>query len=194
MIINQKELLSLAPIKDMLPTKERLHGVSHGLSEAGYDIRIKQDVHFIPANTYLYVPVSKGDHKVSFRRKLIAEQSVAVTDNPGTPEWVHEIKSGCFTIASAIEEFQMPDTLIGVVHDKSTWARKGLSVFNTVIEPGWKGFLTLELVYHGSEILHIPAGSGIAQVLFSQISAPHSYDGKYQHQADRPVEAIFEKG
>jgi dCTP deaminase len=97
-----------------------------------------------------------------------------------------------FTIASAIEEFHLPEDLVGVVHDKSTWARTGLSVFNTVIEPKWKGFLTLELVYHGNEFLHIPAGAGIAQVLFSQIANPAAYNGKYQDQADRPVEAIFE--
>jgi dCTP deaminase len=71
-------------------------------------------------------------------------------------------------LASAIEEFDMPNNLIGIVHDKSTWARRGLSVFNTVIESGWKGFLTLELVYHGDEELIIPAGAGIAQVMFHQ--------------------------
>ncbi len=84
----------------------------------------------------------------------------------------------------------MPDYLVGVVHDKSTWARRGLSVFNTVLEPGWKGFLTLELVYHGRDRLHIPAGSGIAQVLFHETMDYASYDGKYQNQADKPVGAI----
>jgi dCTP deaminase len=65
-------------------------------------------------------------------------------------------------------------------------------VFNTVIEPGWKGFLTLELVYHGQDELHIPAGSGIAQVIFHEISVPAQYEGKYQNQEDRPVEAEFQ--
>ena len=55
---------------------------------------------------------------------------------------------------------------------------------------GWKGFLTLELVMHGRGELHIPAGSGIAQVLFHNTATTASYDGKYQHQADKPVEAI----
>jgi dCTP deaminase len=66
-----------------------------------------------------------------------------------------------------------------------------LSVFNTVIEPGWCGFLTLELVYHGRERLHIPAGAGIAQVIFHQTSCNAYYDGKYQNQPDRPVEGIM---
>lgn len=168
MIINQKELLALAPIKDMLPTKERLHGVSHGLSEAGYDIRIKQEIRF---------------------RKDRFDRYVQEIDSDGN---VVRVSAGCFTIASAMEEFQMPNDLVGVVHDKSTWARKGLSVFNTVLEPGWKGGLTLELVYHGYHDLFIPAGAGIAQVLFSRIENPAAYTGKYQHQSMEPTPAIFE--
>jgi dCTP deaminase len=163
MILNGKYLLEAAPIKDMLPGKVRLHGVSHGLGEAGYDIRLKQTI--------------------EFRRN----------DDPryGPRVYVNGIdKAGNFTIASAIEEFQMPDYLVGIVHDKSTWARRGLSVFNTVIEPGWNGFLTLELVYHGPGNLVIPAGAGIAQVVFHHLVENVSYDGKYQNQADKPVGAI----
>ena len=156
MIVNSYALVGQSPIKDMLTEKVRGPVTSHGLSEAGYDIRIKQDIRFMPAGVWVDL-----DYQV-----------------------------GNFTLASAIEEFQMPPSLVGVVHDKSTWARKGLSVRNTVIEPGWKGFLTLELVYDGPGELHIPAGSGIAQVLFHQTMVHAAYDGKYQNQADKPVEAI----
>jgi dCTP deaminase len=148
MIINRDALLEADPVAPMLSTKERSHGVSHGLAEAGYDIRIKQSVLLLP-----------------FKR---------------------------FALASTIEKFRMPYNLVGIVHDKSTWARRGLSVFNTVIEPGWVGFLTLELVYHGWKPLRIPAGAGIAQVLFHQAAEPAKYTGKYQHQADRPVHAVHE--
>ena len=148
MICNGQSLLRAAPLSPMLATKERAHGVSHGLSEAGYDLRIKQAVTLTPENR--------------------------------------------FTLVSTVERFQMPPDLIGIVHDKSTWARQGLSVFNTVIESGWEGWLTLELVYHGNGTLHIPAGAGIAQVIFHRIEEPASYSGKYQGQADQPVAAIME--
>lgn len=170
MIVNGSALLEACPIKDMLTTKDRSNGVSHGLSEAGYDIRIKQAVHFKNGRVSCYDP--KNHH----------------------PDFVPFFHEGRFTLASAIEEFDMPANLVGIVHDKSTWARRGLSVFNTVIESGWKGFLTLELVYHGQEPLHIPAGSGIAQVVFHETAVQSRYNGKYQNQADRPVEAIYEKG
>lgn len=151
MIINGRLLLEAAPIVDMLEYKvSGLGPTSYGLSEAGYDIRIKQQIVF----------------------------------NRVSPK---------FQIASAIEEFNMPPNLVGIVHDKSSWARQGLSVFNTVIEPGWRGFLTLELVYHGPRVLIIPAGSGIAQVVFHETAMPASYIGKYQDQADAPVPTIFER-
>lgn len=162
MVVNGVELLLYSPIKNMATEKHREHGVSHGLAEVGYDIRIKQEVIFTPDEGH---------------------GSVSVND---------EYEEGNFCIASAMEEFAMPENLVGIVHDKSTWARKGLSVFNTVIEPGWKGFLTLELVYHGRRTLHIPAGAGIAQVVFHRLSHHASYDGKYQNQEDRAVPAILE--
>lgn len=165
MIINGTKLLKAEPIKNMLDTKG--HGTisSYGLAEAGYDIRIKQNIRFYPDNDgQMWVQVDNG---IPVRSR--------------------------FTLASAIEEFDIPSNLVGVVHDKSTWARKGLSVFNTVVEPKWKGYLTLELVYHGTEPMYIPAGSGIAQVLFSKTEEEGHYSGKYQNQEDMPVPAREDK-
>lgn len=150
MVINRTDLWLRAPINNMVKDKIREHGVSYGLGEAGYDIRIKQEICFV----HLHMKPMKR-----------------------------------FQLASAMEEFVMPRNLTGIVHDKSTWARRGLSVFNTVIEPGWKGFLTLELVYHGEEDLIIPAGAGIAQVIFHETSCSAEYEGKYQNQEDEPVPA-----
>lgn len=65
---------------------------------------------------------------------------------------------------------------------------------NTVIEPGWRGFLTIELAHHGGEVLRIEAGTPIAQILFHRLESPtiRPYSGKYQDQPDRPVDAIME--
>ncbi len=160
MVINDVDLVRLSPIVGMVHQKMVAEGTSYGLSEAGYDIRIKQRVKFRPRDGHIS----------------------AVVDGMFVPDTR-------FILASAIEEFDMPTNLVGIVHDKSTWARRGLSVFNTVIEPGWKGFLTLELVYHGNGELVIPAGAGIAQVLFHELKLERAYKGKYQNQEDKPVEA-----
>ena len=162
-VINGKTLLAKAPIRGMASHKLKAHGTSYGLVEAGFDIRVKQEIIFKPG-------MAMGP----------------------TIEVNGQLEHGRFTLASAIEEFDMPADLVGVVHDKSTWARQGLSVFNTVVEPGWKGFLTLELVFHGNKEVVIPAGAGIAQVIFTSLAHDAYYEGKYQHQADMPVPSVFD--
>ena len=146
MIINRNRLLELSPIKNMVNSKQAFNGFSWGLTECGYDIRIKQDVTMFLG-----------------RR---------------------------FVLASAIEEFDVPHNLMGRVLNKSTWARKGIDAsMTTNIEPGWKGFLTLELRYSGILPITIKAGTGIAQVIFEEITEHCSYNGKYQNQENQPVAA-----
>ncbi|AXC36524.1 dCTP deaminase [Pseudomonas phage phCDa] len=167
-VINRSYLLAAKPIVDMHGKKlTGPGGTSYGLGEAGYDIRIKQSIKF----------TSDG------RRRIVVTREHE-DDKAG------DMVYGRFSLASAMEAFTMPPDLMGIVHDKSTWARRGLSVFNTVIEPGWNGFLTLELVYHGESELVIPAGSGIAQVIFHEVEEKAWYRGKYQNQGDEPVASI----
>jgi dCTP deaminase len=166
MIINGQKLLRSKPLDPMIPTKTRYEGTSYGLSEAGYDLRIKQEIRFIKSPF--------GD------RVTVIE-----------PSGEEETFFGCFCLASTVERFQMPAFLVAEIKDKSTWARRGLSVFNTVVEPKWNGWLTLELVYHGQTDLTIPAGCGIAQALFSQLAEDADYGtGKYQGAGDFPQTAL----
>lgn len=108
-------------------------------------------------------------------------------------EFIH-LLPGKACLASTFEKFIMPDNVIAFVHDKSTWARKFLAVQNTVIEPGWRGYLTLELSNHGDEELIIQSGMPIAQIVFHWLDMPTTipYKGKYQDQREGVVEAIFE--
>lgn len=122
----------------------------------------------------------------------------------------HVIYPGEFRLASAYEYFRIPDDVVGIVHDKSTLARLGLTVQNTVIEPGWHGFLTLELKNENArpeptwrdrlcvwrplprgEPLTLPQGTPIAQVIFHKLvrKATAPYAGKYQFQGNGPQAA-----
>lgn len=168
MVVNGNSLYRSSQLLDVPDRKVSEHGVSYGLGEAGYDIRIKQDITFY--RLFGLIPMVKVVDGDQVSRHL-----------------------GKFALASAIEKFNMSKYCVAIVHDKSTWARRALSVFNTVIEPGWKGYLTLELVYHGRKKLHIPAGSGIAQVLFHLVQEPANYNGKYQNQENKPVAARSSK-
>lgn len=88
----------------------------------------------------------------------------------------------------------MPNDVVGRVADKSTNARRFLTVQNTVIEPGWRGYLTLELTRHLPWPIRIKAGTPIAQILFELTDKPVSrpYTGKYQDQQAGAVPAIME--
>jgi dCTP deaminase len=97
-------------------------------------------------------------------------------------------------LASTMEHFAMDTDVLGKVADKSTWARRFLAVQNTIIEPGWRGYLTLELSNHGQQDIHLTRGMPIAQIVFHLLDFPaeRPYQGKYQDQMPGAVEAILE--
>lgn len=101
------------------------------------------------------------------------------------------INSNNFFLASTIEHFDMPNDLVGRVCDKSTWARRGIAIQNTIIEPGWRGYLTLEISNNSKGIIFINAGMPIAQITFDLLDEPTEqvYTGKYQDQPAWPVSA-----
>lgn len=101
------------------------------------------------------------------------------------------ILPGEFHLASTIEHFTMPNDHLAMVADKSTWAREGLAVQHTVIEPGWRGWLTLELTNHGPDPITLHCGHPIAQIVFHRLDQPTElpYNGRYQDQEAGPQQA-----
>ena len=148
MIVNGQTLLKDAPIVDMLDHKaQHSSGLSYGLTEVGYDIRVKQGF------------------------------------------WLHPFMWKV-KLASSIERFNIPPFLAMTVHDKSTLARRGVSVQNTTGEPGWDGHLTLELSLNQLYPVYIEAGQPIDACWFHEIQELADYgSGKYQDQPDRPIGA-----
>lgn len=100
----------------------------------------------------------------------------------------HILLPGEFRLASAAEHFNIPNNIVAIVHDKSSWARRGLTVQNTTAEPGWRGYLTLELTNHSDQSIRIEANTPICQVLFHRLDEPTElpYQGKYQDQEAGP--------
>lgn len=101
---------------------------------------------------------------------------------------------GKFTLAVSMESFKIPDDVLGSCMGKSTLARMGIAVIVTPLEPGWEGYLTLEIFNAGSNPVVLHAGMGICQINFHQTrETPHksymSRSGKYQDQPNAPVMA-----
>ena len=101
-------------------------------------------------------------------------------------EWVSSenvINIDEFLLGCTLETVKLPHNVVGLIKDKSTWARRGLSVFNTLIDPGFEGQITLELKNQGADPIRLPIGVGIAQIMFFEcdpVDVP--YSGKYQGQ------------
>lgn len=104
---------------------------------------------------------------------------------------------GIMRLASTLEHFVMPIDLIGTIADKSTWVRRGVCVQNSRIEPGWRGFLTLELTNHTLLPIRVRKGMPIAQIVLHLMDEPteqpYGEHGKYQDQRAGPVAAILER-
>jgi len=72
--------------------------------------------------------------------------------------------------ADAIERIKMPKYLLGLIFSKSTWARVHIEHAGTVVDPGFEGVLRLEInMHYGDNVIDIPAGTGIAQILFAPL-------------------------
>lgn len=145
-------------------------GMSYGLSSCGYDVRLDSAVVDLHGNStesveahYAFNPENKG-------RFCVAR--------------------GRMVLAATIERFNIPPDLCMRVLDKSSWARRGLTVQNTIAEPGWRGYLTLEIINHGTDPIWLSPGTPIAQVVFEQLDEPteqpYPERGKYQNQARGP--------
>lgn len=104
-----------------------------------------------------------------------------------------ELWPGRSITADAIEHISMPDDVMGLMFSKSTWARVHVEHAGTVIDPGFAGWLRLEINMHsGERIIKIPAGTGIAQIIFVRLEAPTEapYRGRY-HGQNADQDAIF---
>lgn len=104
-------------------------------------------------------------------------------------EWRVTLHPRAFILAYTMERFDMPIDVMGIVHDKSTLARQGIALQNTVIEPGWRGYLTLEITNHSHDDVILVHKQPIAQVVFHQVEGAEAYDGIYQDQEARPQSA-----
>ncbi|WP_169054838.1 dCTP deaminase [Azospirillum sp. TSA2s] len=127
----------------------RKAGTSYGLSSYGYDVRLGREFVTIKPTGWALSP------------DTISEADVMRTEAD-----TFVLHPGAFVLAVTAEYLRMPADVTGLVCDKSSWARCGLSVQNTVLEAGWHGEVTLELHNQSPRPLLLTAGQGIAQVLF----------------------------
>ena len=90
---------------------------------------------------------------------------------------------GDFYLGRTREYFEMPDDLMAFVELRSSWARRGIMLPPTIVDAGFKGTLTLEIVSFQEQM--IPIGQRFAHLIFAKTTGPCApYKGKYQGQRE----------
>lgn len=145
--------------------------VSYGTSSYGYDVRCSNEFKiFTNINSAIVDP--KAFYETSFV-DLDAEVCV--------------IPPNSFALARTVEYFRIPRNVLTICLGKSTYARCGIIVNVTPLEPEWEGHVTLEFSNTTPLPAKIYADEGVAQMLFfeSDETCEMSYKdrgGKYQGQ------------
>lgn len=124
--------------------------ISYGLSSYGYDARLA-DEFMVFTNIDNAIVDPKAFDKNSFVERK--------TD-------VCVIPPNSFVLARTVEYFRVPNDVLVICLGKSTYARCGLIVNVTPLEPGWEGQVTLEISNTTPLPAKVYANEGIAQFIF----------------------------
>lgn len=124
--------------------------ISYGLSSYGYDIRVAPEFKvFTNVHSAIVDPKSFDD-----RSFVDINEDVCI------------IPPNSFALARTVEFFRIPRDVLVLCVGKSTYARCGLIVNVTPLEPTWEGYLTLEISNTTPLPAKIYGNEGIAQLLF----------------------------
>ena len=137
-------------IRPFVNQQVRRGKISYGLSSYGYDARVSSEFKiFTNVNSGIVDP--KVFKKESFVTK-IGKECI--------------IPPNSFALARTIEYFKIPEDVLVICLGKSTYARCGIIVNVTPLEPGWEGHVTLEFFNTNPLPAKIYANEGVAQFVF----------------------------
>lgn len=145
--------------------------ISYGLSSYGYDIRCANEF-----KIFTNINSSTVDPKAFDSNNFVDVKSDICIIPPNS-----------FALARTVEYFKIPRNILTICLGKSTYARCGIIVNVTPLEPEWEGHVTLEFSNTTPLPAKIYANEGVAQVIFLESNdvCNISYkdrNGKYQGQ------------
>ena len=145
--------------------------ISYGCSSYGYDLRVADEFKiFTNVNTTIVDP------KHFDSRSLVEYKGDVCIVPPNS-----------FALARSVEYFKIPRDILTICVGKSTYARCGIIVNVTPLEPEWEGFVTLEISNTTPLPARVYSNEGLCQIVFFQADevCEVSYKdkkGKYQSQ------------
>ncbi|HQS14040.1 dCTP deaminase [Reyranella sp.] len=158
-------------IEPFVDAQKREGVISYGLSSYGYDARVGTDF-----KIFTNVNSSVVDPK-NFDQQSFVDRNTDVCVIP----------PNSFALARTVEYFRIPRDVLVICVGKSTYARCGIIVNVTPLEPEWEGHVTLEFSNTTPLPAKIYANEGACQFLFLQGNEPCEVSyrdkaGKYQGQ------------
>ena len=160
-----------AMIEPYVDTQKRDGVISYGLSSYGYDARVADEF-----RVFTNVDSAVVDPKHFSPDSFVTRTGPSCTIPPNS-----------FALAHTVEYFRIPRDVLVICLGKSTYARCGIIVNVTPLEPEWEGQVTIEISNTTPLPARIYAHEGICQFLFLQGASPPetSYAdkaGKYMRQ------------
>lgn len=181
-VFSDRQIRERVVIRPFEAAVKRPGKISFGVSSYGYDVRV--GTHF-----KIFTPTTRsGDVAVvdpkSFSDDMMVEVDVA--KNPADRQYVI-IPPNSFALCETVEYLEIPRDVLAICVGKSTYARCGLIVNVTPLEPEWRGKVTLEISNTTPLPARVYANEGVAQLIFLKADAicETSYadkGGKYQDQ------------
>ena len=147
--------------------------ISYGVTSYGYDARVADEFKVF-TNTYGTVVDPKNFDERSFVDVRAKDGYIVIPPNS-------------FVLGRTVERFHIPRDVLVVCVGKSTYARCGIIVNVTPLEPEWEGHVTLEFSNTTPLPARLYANEGVCQFLFLRAASPCKVSyadrkGKYQGQ------------
>lgn len=148
--------------------------ISYGISSYGYDMRIADEFKiFTNINNTIVDPKNfNPDSFIDFRGDVCL------------------VPPNSFILGRSVEYFRIPKEVLVICLGKSTYARCGMVVNVTPLEPEWEGYVTIEISNTTTLPAKIYANEGIAQLIFiqgSEICEKSYADKKGKYQAQKKI-------
>ena len=143
---------------------------------------------------------SSVDLHVDARFRVFANSRYAFIEVKGPEPFI--LHPGEFVLGSTLERVAIPDDIVARLEGKSSLGRLGLLIHSTAgyVDPGWDGYLTLELSNVANLPITIYAGMKIGQISFFRLTTPADVPygstatrSKYQGQRGPTASRFFEE-
>ncbi len=182
-VLSDGQIREHVKIEPFEKASKRAGRISFGVSSYGYDVRVGTHFKVFTAAT------RSGDIAVvdpkAFSDDMMVEVDVA--NRPTDKQYVI-IPPNSFALCETVEYLEIPRDVLAICVGKSTYARCGLIVNVTPLEPEWRGKVTLEISNTTPLPARVYANEGVAQLIFLKADrlCEVSYadkGGKYQDQS-----------